>query len=614
MCGLAGWVSRKPVEEGQLRLALSTMAYRGPDARGTWLHSRRHVGFGHLRLSIRDLSDSGAQPMLDDFGNCIVFNGEIYNCDCLRKTLGLRGHKFNSTSDTEVLLAAYRTWGTACLEHLSGMFAFVIYDAQHDQLFMARDRCGEKPFYFYHSETEFYFASELKGLMAFDGVERIIDANAFSQYLTFGFVAGERAMVKNCRKLKAAHAAILNIKTQKLSEWCYWQIPDSRPEAEANLLTLSERLEHLLAASVDQQLVADVPVGVLLSGGIDSSLVTALASQSSARFNTYTVTFADRRNSEADNARLVAAHFGTTHEELVIDLDSFERIEAIIEKLDEPVGDSSIVPTYLVAELVRQKCTVALGGDGGDELFGGYNHYARMKKLSQLMVLMPKMGQRLISKLAIWGMPTGLPGRNYIAAFDIPPSQTPFANIFFDRNAQWELSKNRTRESIAEVPPALDDRGGHDFVDAATRLDFRNYLPDNILAKVDRASMLHSLEMRAPFLSPEVVTFAFSQVPSAAKLHRGQGKQILRHLVRKLLPTGFDMSRKQGFEAPVGSWMRQATFRKIVEEVLLDDGCLFAPTAIRRLLDSIEQGKNNGERIFALLVFEKWRRQNRVAL
>lgn len=614
MCGLAGWVARKPIAKERLENALSSMAYRGPDSCGTWSDQKKRVGFGHLRLSIRDLSDTGAQPMRDKSGNCVVFNGEIYNCDDLRSTLRKRGYHFNGTSDTEVLLAAYQMWGRACLDYLSGMFAFVIFDAQKDELFMARDRCGEKPLYFLQEKTGFYFASELKALMAFDAVDRKIDANAFSQFLTFGYAAGGEAMIAKCRKLKAGHAAVLNIQSLELTEWCYWQLPDSESQSLEEFEVLSARLESILATSIRQQLVADVPVGILLSGGIDSSLVTALASRSSAQLNTYTVTFGDGRNHEATNARLIASHFGTNHEELKLDMNESKGIEAIIRNLDEPIGDSSIIPTYFVSKLVGQKCKVALGGDGGDELFAGYNHYARMVKLLRLTHLMPKSVRILMSKLARNSLPTGMPGRNYLAAFDIPDGQTPFANVFFDRKMQWQMCRAHTRNALAETSVTLEDRGGVDFVDAATRLDFLNYLPGSILAKVDRASMLNSLEMRAPFLDPELVTFAFSQLPSASKLNGGHGKQILRHMVRKILPAGFDMSIKQGFEAPVGQWMHQRKFRRIVEDVLLDDGCLFNQKSMRRLIDSIEAGKNNGERIFALLAFEIWRQQNRVVL
>lgn len=611
MCGIAGWAGHAPAEPGRLQAAMDSMAYRGPDARGVWASDCGRAGLSHVRLSIRDLSDSGAQPMSDAAGNTIVFNGEIYNCDVLRDELRGHGHGFAGTSDTEVLLAAYRQWGRSCLDRLTGMFAFVIHDAARAQLFMARDRCGEKPFYFALRADGMCFASELKALMQLAPAARRLDPTALTSYLMFGYAGRAQAMLAECRKLPAGHAATFDLQSCAFDAWCYWRLPLRQTEA-ASETDLLEQGEALLGEAVSRQLAADVPVGVLLSGGIDSSLVTALAARAAGTLNTYTVTFSDGRSQEAENARLLVAHFGTDHKELEVDLESFDRIESIIENLDEPLADSSLVPTFLVSELVRRQCTVALGGDGGDELFGGYNHYMRMTRLQRAMTLMPRPLLRSLSKAARAVLPAGIKGRNYLTAFDAPSGPTPFPNVFFDPAALSGLLKPQVHEVVRTASAALQDDGGVDYLDAATRLDFVNYLPEDILAKVDRASMLHSLEMRAPFLDHALVEFAFGNVPSKLKADHAEGKKLLRTLAAKLLPAGFDMSKKQGFEAPVGHWLRQKPFRALAERVLLDDGSLLRPEAVQQLLAGIDRGSNHGERIFGLLVLEVWRRRNKV--
>lgn len=340
-----------------------------------------------------DLSPGGHQPMQDASGElCIVFNGEIYNFADLREELAAKGHVFRSKSDTEVILAAYREWGTDCLSRLNGAFAFALYDGRRRQLFMARDRAGEKPLFYAPAQGALRFGSELKGLMADPGLARRIDVAALDCYLAMGYVPGERCMLQGVKKLPPAHALLFDLGNGKSRLWRYWQLPESDAGAaeRADEAGLLNQLEVLLEDAVRLQLVADVPIGVLLSGGVDSSLITAMAVRAAPRVKTFTIRFPGYgQYDETEHARLIARHFGTEHVELSAAEASVDLLPLLARGFDEPMADSSMIPTYLVSQLVREHCTVALGGDGGDELFAGYPHYNRLLWLQQKTAAIP---------------------------------------------------------------------------------------------------------------------------------------------------------------------------------------------------------------------------------
>ena len=392
MCGIAGVVSRKASSDSRwLEPARRSLLHRGPDAEGEWRSIDGFAALAHTRLSIIDLSPSGAQPMVDGSGlRCIVFNGEIYNFLELRTELAALGHQFRSKSDTEVILAAYREWGDGCVERLDGMFAFALYDSAARQLFMARDRAGEKPLYYRLSEGVLSFASELKALMEDPSLERRIDPSALDCYLYMGFVPGERCILLGCNKVPPAHALRFDLQTGQLRVWRYWSAPRGPVADDCDEIELLEELEALLAGAVRRQMIADVPVGILLSGGIDSSLVTAMAARTGSTLRTYTARFPEASEfDETEHARLIA-RLSTEHVELSVGRPSVDIMQILSRQFDEPVVDSSMIPTYLICRSVREHCKVALGGDGGDELFGGYRHYNRLLWLRDQVAWIPR--------------------------------------------------------------------------------------------------------------------------------------------------------------------------------------------------------------------------------
>ncbi|MEJ2673189.1 MAG: asparagine synthase (glutamine-hydrolyzing) [Deltaproteobacteria bacterium] len=521
MCGIVGIASRFAISKPDLLKAMrDTMGHRGPDDQGVWYTPDRRVGLAHRRLAIIDLSPAGHQPMLDASGRlCITFNGEIYNYQELRRELEGLGHRFRTASDTEVILEAYRAWGTDCLVHLNGMFAFGLYDSQEQRLFLARDRAGEKPLYYRLAEGTFTFASELKALMADASFGRQLDLEALDYYLAFGYVPGEKCILKEVRKLPPAHGLIYDLAGEKLTLGRYWQLgePDSSPATESDLV---EELASLLQDSVRLRLIADVPVGVLLSGGIDSSLVTAMAARVCDRpVKTFTITFPGHAAyDEGPYAQLVARHFGTEHTEMVAEPTTVGLLPELARQFDEPLGDSSLVPTYLVSRLVRQHVTVALGGDGGDELFGGYQRYSAIQLQETVRRVIPLRIRDWIGAAAARFLPPGLKGRNYLLEFtaDLPQSIARI-NTYFDPISRYRLlaplDLHPSPDQLPELYKVSLCHSSHSPLQQVSRVDFLTNLVDDFLVKVDRASMLTSLEVRSPWLDPRLIEFSWGKVP-----------------------------------------------------------------------------------------------------
>jgi asparagine synthase (glutamine-hydrolysing) len=588
------------------------MHHRGPDDAGLWWSDDGRVGLAQRRLSIIDLSAGGHQPMHNLLARLtLVFNGEIYNFLELREELIAKGHEFQSQSDTEVILKAYQEWGTDCLSHLNGMFAIALYDAVADRLFLARDRAGEKPLFYSHNGGSVRFSSELKGLMADPAFDRSIDRDAFDSYLATGYIAGEACILRNARKLPPAHALVFDLQQGNVRKWRYWQLPDmpDLDEGSGRDAELVEEFETLLADAVRKQLVADVPVGVLLSGGVDSSLVTAMAVRASSHVKTFTVGFEGYSEyDESAHAKLVAEHFGTEHVELQASSVSPDLLNILARQYDEPIIDSSMIPTYLVSSLIRQHCTVALGGDGGDELFGGYETHRRLMWSQAKMSKLPMWSRKLASIGASALLPTGFKGRNWLQAMSTDlDSGLPLVAGHFDPSERRALLSGDWR-TTAEACRTARISHTPDLLQRATRMDFENYMPEDILVKVDRASMLASLEMRAPLLDYRIVEFAFGKVPSRLKANSKERKILLKQLSMRVLPTQFDARRKQGFSIPLPAWLRAGPWHDFVRSVLLDPQCMFEQKTVRGLLDRHQQGHNNSERLFGLTLFELWRR------
>ena len=622
MCGIVGIASTSLVENRNwLTAGRDVMHHRGPDDAGEWWSTDQRVGMGHRRLAIVDLSSAGHQPMQDINGELwIVFNGEIYNFLDLRRELSSKGHIFRSHTDTEVILVAYREWGVDCLSHLNGMFAFALYDLRRQQIFLARDRAGEKPIFYSFDKGVLRFASELKAFMADQAFPRKVDLGSLDLYLAMGFVPGDRCMLQGVKKLPPAHAIRFSLDNGQFHLWRYWNLPELSASISQEILNESElldELESLLEDSVRRQLVADVPVGVLLSGGVDSSLITAMAARTSSKVKTFTIRFPGySQYDESAHALLIARHFGTEH----IVLDAAETTAEILPLLarhyDEPIVDSSMIPTFLVSELVRQHCTVALGGDGGDELFGGYHHYSRLLWLQQRLKLVPPSLRQFIATCSQRYLPVGTKGRNWLRALSPDlRSDLPLIASYFD-----EVPRRCLMSSIPGWSPVAESLMGGlvpnnpDLLQRATRMDFQNYLPEDILVKVDRASMANSLEIRAPFLDYRIIEFAFGRVPSRLKASTKYKKILLKRLSSRVLPPEFDRQRKQGFAIPLSSWLKSGSYRDLFHEVLLDKSCPFNHQMILQLLKGQDQGRNNSERLFSLVLFELWRREYGVTL
>jgi asparagine synthase (glutamine-hydrolysing) len=620
MCGIIG-VASKVVIANRTWLAAGrdAMVHRGPDDAGEWWSSNGSVGLAHRRLAIIDLSPGSHQPMHNvASGMTIVFNGEIYNFQELRSQLVSKGYAFRSQSDTEVLLAAYCHWGTDCLSHLNGMFAFAIHDAKRQALFIARDRAGEKPLFYHHYNGELRFASELKALLADPALPRRIDPEALDCYLAMGFIPGARCILQGFSKLPPASALLFDLHTGQSKLWNYWQLPQQIPASESTDETaLLDELESLLEDSVRKQLVADVPVGVLLSGGVDSSLITAMAKRSSSNLRTFTIRFPGHgKHDETEHASLIARHFQTEHIELDGRSASADLLHRLARQFDEPIADSSMIPTYFVSYLARQHCTVVLGGDGGDELFGGYPRYRRLLWMRDFLGRIPGPLRRGVALAAGNLLPIGVTGRNYLQAVgaDLDTSLGNIAYCFDDATRKRLLKNQSAWSLVAEsVFRGLVPRNP-DLLQRATRMDFANYLPEDILVKVDRASMLNSLEVRAPFLDYRLIEFAFRKVPSHLKATHTDNKILLKRLTERVLPPKFDRQRKQGLSIPLAEWLKVGSFQEMFDSVLLDSSCIFDHSTVHGLLRGQARGRSNDERLFALVLFELWRKEYSVTL
>jgi asparagine synthase (glutamine-hydrolysing) len=620
MCGIVGFWLDTPARWSRENLVLATdlLAHRGPDASGVWMSLDRTVGLGHRRLSIIDLSAAAHQPMVSAAGTyIIVFNGEIYNFRELRRELAALGHQFRTDSDTEVIIAAYREWGDACPEHLRGMFAFVIYDTEHGVLFMARDRAGEKPLFLYSNGSCFAFASELKALMSLPDFPRELGQTALLHYFAHGYVPGSLCILKGVTKLPPGHAATFS-PGRGLSVWPYWKLPvkSHDPVAEGEV---EERLERLLLESVREQLTADVPVGILLSGGVDSSLIAAAAARvHSGVISTYTVTFPDNPlHDESVHAGLVAQAIGSRHFELPADSSSFDLLPLLARQFDEPICDSSMIPTYLLSKMVRQHCTVALGGDGGDELFGGYHSYSQLMGVVQVSSMLGASLSGFISSCAARFLPDGMKGRGRLMWLNPEywANGTVPARLFDPDTLRRLLVLPVEKEQfwVPENYRAALGREGVTPLQKAMRVDFLSYLPEEILVKVDRASMLASLEVRAPFLDHRIIELAFRDVPDFLKCTATQRKIITKRLVSKWLPPSFDLTRKQGFSLPLTSWMNSSWKAGILDIVSEASPTLFNKDALFYLSNNLHN-PTQCEKIFSVCIFELWRRHYGISI
>ena len=567
MCGIAGHVNIRGGSNLDLvRAMINAQKYRGPDDEGIWLSRDGVVAFGHARLSVIDLSKAAAQPMVETDGDlAITYNGEIYNFRELREELLRLGFSFSTNSDTEVLLRAYQAWGADLLDRIDGMFAFCIYDGRLGRLLLARDRAGEKPLYYQRLEGGgLLFSSELRPLLSVSSAAKSLDSRALDNYLAYGYSPSDQSLVAGIRKVPPAHLLEIDLLRDNSDLRCYWNIPDSSVSMPSGTVAeYVEELEQKLTDSVRVMLNSDVPLGILLSGGVDSSLITAIAARLADKpIRTFTVSFKNQgRFDEGPHARIVSDHFGTEHTELIVEPDSLDSLPDFLGRFDEPIASHSVLPLFLLTNLVRQHVTVALGGDGGDELFCGYPHYRMLLRQQRLREALPAPLRDAITGLGKWVLPVGLRGRNYVLGLDNGYTNgIAHTGLYFDCFTRSRILRRDTPpgDGFAWDSPEKEKMQRLSRTDSLIQgmmtADFEGRLANNYLVKLDRSSMMNSLELRAPFLSRSLIEFAFSRVPDALRVTASGGKILPKMLAEKLLPEQLEINRKQGFTMPLDAW------------------------------------------------------------
>src|SRR6266849_6759040 len=619
MCGIAGIadVTGRPVDGSLLRAMSAVQAHRGPDGEG--IVCRGAAGLGHRRLAIIDLA-TGDQPMVSDDGAIrIVFNGEIYNFRELRQELESRGARFTTTSDTEVILRAYEAEGPACVRRLRGMFAFAILDERARRLVIARDRAGIKPLVYAWDGRRLLFASEIKAILEDPAVARELDLEALGQYLTFHYVPAPRTIFRAIRKLPPASTLVLSLKGGEPIVSRYWSLRFA-PDARVTEQDWVERLRAELSDAVRCHMISDVPIGAFLSGGLDSSTVVALMAQASPTpIRTFSIGFDEADFDELRFARQVAARYGTDHYELVVKPNALEVLPKLAWHLDEPFADSSAIPTYYVSKITREHVTVALSGDGGDENFAGYRRYARALGLHERFD--QGLGQlaRPLLRLASRILPVGAPGQAMAGMLGAGPLERYLRLVTYQRRETLRRLLSDELVDLAGSGPDLApfsrlaaEGEAPDYVSALQHIDMATYLPDDILAKVDRMSMAVSLESRVPLLDHRLMEFV-ATIPSTLKLRNGRGKYLLQRAMAQDLPGEILTRKKMGFGVPLGAWFRRE-LRDMTRDVLLGPQArqrgIFRPSEVEGLLATHDAGRRDcSARLWSLICFELWMRQ-----
>jgi asparagine synthase (glutamine-hydrolysing) len=639
MCGICGAVWTDPngtLTAGSLQAMTDRLVHRGPDDAGAYRDN--HAALGFRRLSIIDLA-GGHQPLSNEDGTVwTVFNGEIYNYPALRRRLEAKGHTLRSQGDSEILVHLYEDEGPRMFRLLRGMFALAIWDAPRRTLVLARDRMGQKPLVYRHHGGRLTFASELKALMALPeaDVPRRIDPLALDQYLCYGYIPAPRTILEGTSKLPPAHYAVWHDGALTIER--YWD-PDWNAERERPVAEDIEELRATLDDAVREQMIADVPLGAFLSGGIDSTIIVGLMQRASSRpVKTFAIGFPDPKYDETHYAELAARHLGTEHHTFLVEPKAWETLPALAWQFDEPFADSSALPTWYVARQTRQSVTVALTGDAGDELFGGYDRY-RALALTELFQRIPDGPRRVLGGTMVRVLPRSARSKTRLRKL-----QRLFENInepaearylgwmtTFDEAARLALYSDDQLDRLASAASAPDDPSEADpaallsmaFAAAARRdrvtramvADILTYLPGDLLVKVDLASMAHSLECRGPFLDHRVVELA-AAMPLDRKigLRSGRSKLVLKQAFADLLPPPIKARSKMGFGVPISRWFRDE-LKNELRDVLLDPVCLnrglFRPETIRELVDEHIEGKREHSfRLWALLILELWFRRH----
>jgi len=619
MCGIAGIVATDRlcrIDPAQVKQMCSEILYRGPDDLG--ILARDGVGLGMCRLSIIDV-DGGQQPIPNEDNTMwIVFNGEIYNFPELREELESKGHRFRTRTDTEIIIHLYESYGRECVGKLRGMFAFAIYDFRSRTLLLARDRLGKKPLHYSLSDGTLHFASEIKSILSVAPELSVIDQEALAQYFYYGYIPDPYTAFKHIRKIPPGHW--LEFSNGSIQIQRYWDLPSfgSLALPETDCLDL---LEQTLTDAVRMRLISDVPLGALLSGGVDSSTVVAMMSKISSKpVKTFSISFKQEEFNEARHARSVAARFGTDHHELVVEADLWGTLDKLSRITDEPFADSSLIPTYHVARMARQHVTVVLSGDGGDEMFAGYDNYIVHHRRRHLRVI-PDWVAPAYHKLVYPFIPTKLRDRKLIYNFALSARERfiigQAAIPSYDR--ELTLLTPEFLNSVAKYEPPevtarrhYDNALASDMVSRMQYTDIKTYLTADVLTKVDRMSMACSLEVRCPLLDHVFVELA-TKLPVSMKIRNGTRKYLLRRLAEKLgVPHEALFRRKQGFTLPITDWMRNelkgAVMTLLLEPRTIERG-YFKKEVIERMLKEHQQKeRDHATALWLLLTFELWHR------
>lgn len=637
MCGITGVYSygwTQDVHEELIRRMRDRMVHRGPDDAGTWVSADGRIGLGHRRLSIVDLSRAGRQPMANEDGRVrIVFNGEIYNHTELRSDLEARGHVYRSRTDTETLVHLYEEYGFGMLERLRGMFAFAIWDARREQLFLARDRIGIKPLYYHHHAGRLIFGSEIKALLEHDALSADVDLDAVYHYLTYYTAPAPTTLFEGIRKLPAGHAMVVD-RTGGNRSWRWWDpasIPAPPAEETGSVAAAAGKVRSLLEDSVQERLMADVPYGVMLSGGLDSSAIAALVQQGhSGPVRTFSVGYRNApAHDETRHARYMADHLGTDHHEILIDQDDLvSYLPELVYAQDEPLADWVCVPLYYVSKLVRDSGTiVSLVGEGSDEQFAGYDHYRRYVRLAHgpwrwynhvptslrrgvhrvldpvlRLMSVPREVRELVRRAGA-GEPLFLSGA--VAAWET--DKRDLISRHMAEGGWRHLSSVPVASGAARA--LAEHRPASQFLDALIYQEFQLRLPELLLMRVDKITMSTSIEARVPFLDHRLVEFS-SWIPGDMKIRDGRTKHVLKESVKDLLPDHVIDRRKQGFSAPVKEWFRgelAGWARRSILDSSLRDRDLFDYSVLSRMIEEHRSGRRNYDTLlWSLVNLSQW--------
>ncbi len=623
MCGIAGFLNtgEQALGEQHLKAMGDAIIHRGPDASGVYLNE--HVGLCHRRLSILDLSEAGNQPMFSECGNIvIVFNGEIYNFLELKEQLESEGETFKSTSDTEVIIKLYEKKGIACVDEISGMFAFAIWDNHLKQLFMVRDRLGKKPFYYYvdpGNPSQFSFASEIKSILALPNIKRELRLDAAYDFFAYQYVPDPKSIFKHIHKIPPAH--YMTIKDGDITLKQYWDVSFESSEPESEQKSLDE-LYSILERSTKRRMISDVPLGAFLSGGVDSSgVVATMANLADSPIKTCTIAFDNEKYNEAEFAKAVAEQYKTEHHEFLVHQNVSDTLEHIVSFFDEPFADPSLVPTFFVSELARKEVTVAIAGDGGDEIFAGYEKYTTDFIENQLREKFPKaIRENLFPVLAkCFGVvPLTLfkKAKSLLNSLSVTPAMGFYITNSQMTDEQWNsLVKPDVKKELGNYHPSqitldfYDKADGNDHLSKILYTDMKTYLTGGILVKVDRMSMANSLEVRAPILDKDVIEYA-AKLPSHYKFRDKEKKYALKEIFKPFLTDDILYRKKMGFSVPLADWFRTEIF-DIGERYLLKQAEGISQLFDRSVVNSMWEQHQNKEHdhslvLWSMLMFEMW--------